>query len=145
MARLTAQKTVACESLTPVLALPGGLAVCPCWLAGRTVAAQLRRLILHIGLLATLVGRKCIAVCTVQTPMVFTLLLGGSWAFLRLVVRLVPLCKVGTIMPFRDLTHMMKQHKVVTHHHSYPLLCFRFQTLYVSMHHLLVTDAITFK
>ena len=109
-------------------------------LVGRTIAAQLRRSILLIVLLGKWAGRKFIAVCMVWTPIVFTLLLWGSWAFWRQVLRSIPLCKVSTVMPFWDLTHMMKQYKLVAHHHSHPLLCFRFQALDISVHSLLVRD-----
>ena len=51
MARLATQKSLSLELLTPVLALLVALMVCPGWLVGRIVAAQLRRSILHIGLL----------------------------------------------------------------------------------------------
>ena len=145
MARLTAQKTVPCESLTPVLALPIGLAVCPRWLAGMTVASQLRRSSLRIGLLGKWACRKLIAVRPVLTPTVFTSLLRGSLAFRGRGSSLVSLCKVGTVMSFRDLTHMMKQRKLVAHHHSYPLLRFRFQTSDVTAYRLLVRDVVALK
>ena len=77
--------------------------------------------------------------------MVFTSLLRGSLAFWSRGLSSVSLRKVGTVMPFCNLTHTMKQCKLVAHHHSYPLLRFRFQTLDVTAYRLLVRDVVALK
>ena len=89
--------------------------------------------------------QKLIAVRPVLTPTVFTSLLRGSLAFWGQGSSLVSLRKVGTVMALRDLTHMMKQRKLVAHHHSYPLLRFRFQTSDVTAYRLLVRDVVALK
>ena len=74
-----------------------------------------------------------------------TSLLRGSLAFWSRGSSSVSLRKVGTIMAFCDLKHMMKQRKLVAYCHSYPLLHFRFRTSNVTAYLLLVRDVVALK
>ena len=59
-------------------------------------------------------------------------------------------CEVGTIVQ-SGYCHVIPRFdthdeamKLVTHHHSYPLLCFQLQPLDILTHSLLVRDVVTF-
>ena len=89
--------------------------------------------------------RKLIAIWSVLAPTVFTSLLRGRLAFWTRALSLVSLHKVGTVMLFHNLTYMMKQRKLVAHHHLYPLWHFWFQTPNVTAYRLLVRDVVAFQ